>query len=113
MNVGDWKVWIERTDFGGGYDVTMYRKMDEDGAIDLVEPLRLRRVGPHESAKPYGPTFSARQGEAFLRGMLNAIWEMGMRPDGYQDQRETTVATKAHLEDMRALVFAGQVVPRK
>lgn len=43
--------------------------------------------------------------EAFLRSVLNRAWDMGLRPDGYHDVRESMKATQAHLEDMRMLVF--------
>lgn len=52
------------------------------------------------------PTFQAGpDGEAFLRAALNCAWEQGLRPDGFEDTRESMRATNAHLEDMRALAF--------
>jgi hypothetical protein len=50
-------------------------------------------------------TISARLGEEFLRSALNCAWELGLRPDGFNDTRESMAATKAHLADMRALAF--------
>lgn len=44
-------------------------------------------------------------GLQFLRAALNCAWEMGLRPDGYLDTRESMRGMKAHLEDMRALTF--------
>lgn len=41
----------------------------------------------------------------FLRAALNCAWELGMRPDGFEDTRESMAATKKHLEDMRAITF--------
>jgi hypothetical protein len=41
----------------------------------------------------------------FLRAALNAAWGMGMRPDGFEDTRESMKATNKHLEDMRAITF--------
>jgi len=53
-------------------------------------------------------------GQDFLRAALNAAWELGMRPDGFDDTRESMKATAAHLEDMRAIAFhkVGAPVPQ-
>lgn len=41
----------------------------------------------------------------FMRTALNAAWEMGLRPDGFDDTRESMKATNRHLEDMRSIAF--------
>lgn len=43
--------------------------------------------------------------EDFLRSIMDAAWEMGIRPTGFKEQTDTLTATKKHLEDMRSLVF--------
>ncbi len=44
-------------------------------------------------------------GEEFLRAMLNAAWDIGLRPDGFNDTREGMAAKDQHLQDMRAITF--------
>jgi hypothetical protein len=57
------------------------------------------------AGEPQPISIGAEHGEQFLRACLNAAWEIGLRPDGYNDTRESMKATDAHLQDMRALVF--------
>jgi len=52
------------------------------------------------------PCMSGKDGEEFLRAALNAAWDLGLRPDGYLDVRESMKATNSHLQDMRAIAFA-------
>jgi hypothetical protein len=54
--------------------------------------------------------FRVPDGMSFLRAALNAAWEMGLRPDGYEDTRESLEAISSHLEDMRTLAFASAKV---
>lgn len=46
--------------------------------------------------------------EGLLQTIMDALWEAGMRPRGYRAETDThkgeLTATKAHLQDMRALV---------
>lgn len=42
---------------------------------------------------------------SFLRAALNCAWDLGLRPDGFEDARESMRATNKHLEDMRAIAF--------
>jgi hypothetical protein len=60
----------------------------------------------HQPCQPVeAVTIGAQYGEEFLRACLNAAWDLGMRPDGFHDARESMKATNAHLQDMRALAF--------
>lgn len=51
------------------------------------------------------PSDGDDDGMSFLRAALNCAWDMGLRPDGYLDTRESMKATTAHLQDMRAIAF--------
>lgn len=48
----------------------------------------------------------------FLQAMLEAAWEVGMRPAGYSDVAGSMRAGEAHLQDMRAIAFAKLEVPK-
>lgn len=37
---------------------------------------------------------------------MDAGWEYGIRPSGYQDVENETKAIRTHLDDMRRLVFS-------
>lgn len=68
----------------------------------VMVPTFVERAREHD---PQPITIGAEQGDEFLRACLNAAWDIGLRPDGYHDTRESMKATDAHLQDMRALAF--------
>lgn len=43
----------------------------------------------------------------FMQAIMNEAWEHGMRPTGFKDVQNETVAIRYHLEDMRKLAFKG------
>lgn len=104
-----WQVHLRDSPYNDDVEVFLYRKNPWDGSVAVAESVTVRRYAAGEPLSDRA-TFggSDGMGKQFIRGMLNAAWDMGMRPDGYQDQRETTGAVKAHLEDMRKLAFSGQ-----
>ncbi len=83
-----------------------------DGVLrSVVEPISLR-VEQHGMISPYfidgnlGVVGEDDFGGAFLRAALNCAWDMGLRPDGFNDTREAIAASSRHLDDMRAITFA-------
>ena len=50
--------------------------------------------------------------EGFLRAAMDAAWEMGLRPKGFEDHTSELKATRYHLEDMR-LLAKTRVDPQK
>lgn len=52
-----------------------------------------------------------RDQDRFIRAIFNACWDAGMRPDGFDDTRESMKATNAHLQDMRAIAFGKLQIP--
>lgn len=70
---------------------------------DIVAPIAL--ISEDIGTTATQPTVSAELGEEFLRACLNTAWDLGLRPDGYMDVRESMKATAAHLQDMRAIAF--------
>lgn len=108
MSNRTWRFFAEHTAWNG---FRLYlRKNKGDDVIGFTLETRT----PGAPSKPSKPLFEDTQedrednvaeGMNFLRAALNCAWEIGLRPDGFNDTREGMAATKAHLEDMRALVF--------
>lgn len=75
---------------------------------DMIARITLERFDP---TLPVIPTlvddrrFMDDGHTPFMRAALNAAWEMGLRPDGFDDTRESMKATNRHLEDMRSIAF--------
>ena len=67
-----------------------------DGALSSETPRLFDRV---------------KDQERFVRAIFNACWDAGMRPDGFDDTRESMKATNAHLQDMRAIAFGKLEIP--
>lgn len=47
----------------------------------------------------------------FMQAIMDEGWENGLRPMGYQDVKNETTAIRAHMEDMRKLVFNLLEIP--
>lgn len=91
--------WIDR-----GVTLRMF-KAHPDGSLDVVTNITFTHVRSMEQG-PQEPSIPHREAEQFLRAALNCAWDHGLRPDGYLDTRESMKHVDAHLQDMRALVFA-------
>ena len=85
--------------------LTAIRYTDHEGRRWVAKPMEWAPVGvdapktslstPHDGVEP--------SGRDFLQAALDVAWEIGLRPDGYQDHTNELKATRYHLEDMRAL----------
>lgn len=65
----------------------------EEGMMgDYREPLRHKDIG--------APVREIAQ------AILDAAWDAGLRPNGFSDVKNETVAIRAHLNDMRCITFA-------
>jgi hypothetical protein len=51
-------------------------------------------------------TIADSLGREFLQAALDCAWANGLRPAGFNDVPQTMAATRSHLADMRAIVFA-------
>lgn len=89
---------------------------DADVAIfvgdDVALPLVFKARESHVKTIPTIGADGIVSGRAFLRAALNAAWAAGMRPDGFEDTRESMKATNRHLEDMRAITFGKLGIER-
>lgn len=80
------------------------------GAQSVVLPIEFQTIEtgqqlPYfiDGPQPYEGGYDF--GAEFLRAALNCAWDMGLRPDGFNDTRESMKATNAHLQDFRAIAF--------
>lgn len=89
------KVWIHKTVFHGIEEV-----------VETLSPLT------HVVARdPYGvqdeePTLELYREDA--QRLMNALWMAGFRPESSEGSEPQIKAIKAHLEDMRTLVFENK-----
>lgn len=94
--MSEWRVRAAYDGMQDGIGVAIFK----DDALCTSMTFEVREPGSIIT-----PTMGEREGEAFLRAALNAAWEQGLRPDGFNDTRESMKATNAHLQDMRAIAF--------
>lgn len=81
---------------------------DAEGESTYADPIIFRKKNvPLEEDEPFikFDTREEAQGGDILRAIFNALWDEGVRPDGYDDVKREMKATSRHLEDMRCLVF--------
>lgn len=71
-----------------------------DGRASVATNFALDEYEPGEIVEP-----TLQDGRQFLQAALGCAWELGLRPAGFEDTRESMKATQAHLQDLRALVF--------
>jgi hypothetical protein len=69
-----------------------------------VEPFVITNID-QPNIRPSETIAAGPDGLDFLRAVLNCAWELGLRPDGFEDSRESMKATSAHLSDMRTIAF--------
>lgn len=101
----------QRHDFVDGRDVALIIQ-HEDGSRSVSRPLIFDHIDANSAINP--PTISASgpvSGTDFLQAALDHAWEIGMRPVGFLDTTNEIATIKAHLADMRALVFKDQLKP--
>lgn len=108
MSDGQWKFYLDHQLWDARPRLFVIFERP-NGNRDFLVNMTFKTVGPDETMGDFEHPFShmgRTAGSDFLRSALNAAWEAGLRPDGFDDTRESMKATNAHLQDMRALVFA-------
>jgi hypothetical protein len=99
---GSWKVRARSEAWSDGQEVVIFKG---DNIVRLTfEPFERYSYISEPTVRDHGG-FLQDGNVSFLRAALNAAWDLGLRPDGFLDVRESMKATTAHLEDMRALAF--------
>lgn len=96
-----WKIHAKRSFVTDNHEVVILKG-------DRIARITLEPFDPSAELVPTivdDRVFMDDGGVPFLRAALNAAWEMGLRPDGFDDTRESMKATNRHLEDMRSIAF--------
>jgi len=99
---GAWKLRARRDGYTDGIELAVWK--GENFARLVFEPFDRHSYVTDPTIRDHGDFLRDGYG-SFLQAALDAAWELGMRPAGFNDTRESMAATKAHLEDMRALAF--------
>ncbi len=100
-----WRVYIEDQPWRMACRVHMAR-VHNDGKMDIVQPLVLESVEQNSvSPETVGVLNDVTREEAteFLRSIMDAAWELGIRPTNFTDHTNELTAVRYHLEDMRML----------
>lgn len=94
--------------FRASYDISrdgIYLLIDEptfEGVRRVVAPLQMElKEAPRGT--PYEPTMMLTHTEAL--SLMEALWEVGIRPTEARHPSDHINALKDHLADLRALVF--------
>lgn len=75
--------------------------VDEDGNhFAAAEPVVMKAVGENEVVNP---ALFMKPDEA--QGLMDALWDAGLRPSEGSGSAGALLATQQHLKDMRAIVF--------
>ena len=102
-----WRVYIEEQPWRNASRIHMDR-LRGDGKIDMVMPLHFTTIEEEEGAlavEDHGILGDVTRSEIedFFRGIMDAGWELGIRPTSFKDHTNELTAVRYHLEDMRTL----------
>ncbi|KKK86802.1 hypothetical protein LCGC14_2759590 [marine sediment metagenome] len=101
-----WKVYIENQPAWHSAKIHMANVRD-DGKVDIVQPLVLDTIEQGLLASDNGGLLGEGKTYAecqeFLRAIMDATWEIGIRPSKFADHTNELKAVRYHLEDMRLL----------
>ena len=101
-----WKVYIENQITWGSSRIHMARVRD-DGKVDVVQPLVLKTIKqgllPIYDGGLLGEGKTQAECQEFLRAIMDAAWDIGIRPTKFADHTDELKAVRFHLEDMRLL----------
>ncbi len=101
MRIG-WQVYTKYDPMRVAYEVYLFhedhhgRSVVKDMTFEKLDRHGLITGGPRPSV-PY------ENAEDFLQSVLDAAWEVGLRPKGHADHTNELTAVRYHLEDMRKL----------
>lgn len=109
---GPWQVRIEHTWFDDSYQLFAWRET-RDGKRHFAHGFRFGDTDPEDTFPRQAPrplVVDYRENRqdnvrSFMQAVLDAAWELGLRPAGFKEHETELKATRYHLEDMRRLVF--------
>ena len=94
-----------------GYVVWVYYE-NPDGSMNVVKDLKTweaERIQPGAMVDPSFTAFTTRGDGNFIQAFVDAAYELGIRPSGEPVLKNELTATKAHLTDLRALLFTSTI----
>ena len=109
-----WKVAIQVTNYARDWRILAADVADDGSMLVLQSPMihhvPAGEIGPGDPFLSFPSKVKARE---FLQAMVDAAWDMDVRPTGIKDYEAANGAQKAHLEDMRACVSKafGVILP--
>ena len=98
----------ELANFGKRFSFWLYRtRVSGDGneILEAIKPTVLEVETVADRWAPSDPTLVLDHSVA--QSIMNQMWRLGLRPHNGEGADAQVTAIKAHLEDMRTLVFKG------
>lgn len=105
--MNDIKVRLIHSNMDFGYDVYVYQE-HSDGCISIVDDLQTWAMTKYEPGQKMNPTFDTHR-TSMLQAFADALYEVGIKAKKEPILENELSATKAHLEDMRGLVFSSNI----
>lgn len=110
MKIRTWRFYLGTNDYGS--KSLFIGGREGESRFTLVAPFSREILADGVASRPVleATREAVEDGvsdvDGFLQAALDCAWEAGMRPHGFLDTTNEIAATRRHLEDMRALVFA-------
>lgn len=95
-----------------GYTVAVCEENPYENSRSFLTSIEFTKFSkgelvPRETVELFGGDFGGERAREFLQAMMNAAWEIGIRPSSAQDQRNELAAVRYHLEDMRKIALGS------
>ena len=105
MNATSKRVFVQRELFNNRFIFLICESRSVGGLIEesFALPVAMQTLTPELAVLEKAPTFSLPPEAA--QGLIDALWECGLRPTEGTGSAGALAAVQRHLEDMRSLVF--------
>lgn len=94
--------WISKDIMHQRYDVSVVLD-HKHGNYAVAMPLTMKTISEEDQGAHLPPAMSLTK-ESAVR-LMDALWEVGIRPSNGEGNAGELAATKHHLDDMRKIVF--------
>lgn len=98
------KIQLNRNGLTGQVEMLLYYKVNEKVFVAKSVNMEMVQIEGHERIEPT-LTFNMFEGDELLKDLLRQITDSGIKAPETAKTEGMLEATKAHLMDMRALVF--------
>lgn len=100
------KAYIDRNYWDG---IRIHLVQEDEHGVAVAQPLVMKRLEEKDQGLIQPPAISIRHNdEQLLQSIVDQAWDLGIRPRYARETTPEVNAVKAHLEDMRSLVFKGK-----